>query len=282
MTASSLIAFYFLFFSIVYSQSPRTFINPSPQDTSVFGSIASISGAAVYTVGNLLNITCVPLASGSMTIVMRLIGDLQYLPGSSRLDSSHNTWNPIGVDGNNGNPKFSLSTSNVLYFALYQTNGIKPLSVASFFNLTDSKINAVGLSISATTSGITSSTSSTTSSTSSASQITAAIPSSLLITSAATSTPAVSAGSHGMGTGVKVGIELGVNLGVAILVALLTGIYLLWKRRKVPPSPSQVELTAGKAGYKQEIPWAVPSPQPNLVSTYGGPPPLRHELPLYQ
>ncbi|KAH9222042.1 hypothetical protein DL95DRAFT_441599 [Leptodontidium sp. 2 PMI_412] len=291
MVASSLIAFCLLFSAVVRSQSPGTFINPSPQDASVFGSIASISGTAVYTVGNLLNITWVPLASGSMTIVMwqvdpkqpkTQIGDLQYLPGSSRLDSSHYTWNPIGVDGNNGNPKFDLSTSNVFYFALYQTNGITPLSVTSFFNLTDSKINAVGLPISATTSSITPSSSSTSSSTTTASQITAAVPSSPLITSAATSTPTGSSGSPGMSTGAKVGIGLGVALGVAILVALLTGIFLLLKRRKATPDPPPVELTAGKTEYKQEMPSAVPSPQPHLVSAYGGPSPLRHELPSYQ
>ncbi|KAH6716807.1 hypothetical protein BKA61DRAFT_654124 [Leptodontidium sp. MPI-SDFR-AT-0119] len=273
MVASSLITFCFLFFAVVRSQSPGTFINPSPQDASVFGSIASISGTAVYTVGNLLNITWVPLASGSMTIVMwqvdpkqpkTQIGDLQYLPGSSRLNSSHYTWSPIGVDGNNGNPESDLSTSNVFYFALYQTNGITPLSVTSFFNLTDSKINAVGQPISATHDGSFST-----------------IPSSPLITSATTSTPAGSLGSLGMSTDAKVGIGLGVALGVAILVGLLTGIYLLSKRRKATPGPPPVELTAGKTEYKQEMPSAVPSPQPHLVSTYGGPPPLRHELPSY-
>ncbi|PVH77897.1 hypothetical protein DL98DRAFT_636576 [Cadophora sp. DSE1049] len=290
MIPISLIAFGFLLFSTVHSQSPGTFINPSPQpqDFARFGT-DPLSGNAVYTVGNLLNITWVPLESGSMTIVMwqvdperprNQIGDLQYLPGSSNLDASHYTWNPIGVDGNNGNPDFDLTDSNVFYFALYQTNGLTPLSLTSFFNLTDSKVNALGQSISATTSSILSTTSSTTSSTSSPFHSTAAIPSSPpATTSAIISASTGTSGSSDMTTGAKAGIGLGVSFGVAILVALLAGIYLLLKRKKATPTSPPPGLTAGQTEYKQEMP---PSPKPRLVSTYGDSSSPMHELPSYQ
>ncbi|KAH7389028.1 hypothetical protein BKA64DRAFT_645498 [Cadophora sp. MPI-SDFR-AT-0126] len=311
MTPISLIISVFLCFSSVHSQSPGMFINPSPQPQHFvrFGT-DPLSGNAVYTVGNLLNITWVPLESGSMTVVMwqvdverpkDQIGDLQYLPGSRKdqqiidsietililspgnLDASHYTWNPIGVDGNNGNPNFDLTDGNVFYFALCEKDGLTPLSMTSFFNLTDSKVNALGQSISVTTSSIISSSPSTTSSTSSFSHSTATIPSSPPATTSAINSASIgTSGSSDLTTGAKVGIGLGVSLGVAILVAILAGIYLLLKRKKATPTSPSVELIAGQTDYKYEMPSAASSPKPRLVSTYGGSSAPMHELPSYQ
>ncbi|KAK0123987.1 hypothetical protein ONS95_008975 [Cadophora gregata] len=297
MTPIFIVFLGFLCFSTVNSQSPGIFINPSPQPADIgrFGT-APLSGNAIYTVGNLLNITWNPLASGLTTIVMwqvnaekpkNQIGDLQYLPGSSNLGTSHYTWNPIGVDGNNANPDFDLTESNVFYFALYQTNGLTPMSVTSYFNLTDSKVNAVGQSVPATTSSIASSSSSTTSSISSttssvpsSSDSTAAIPSSSSATSPTiTSISVKDSDSSGLTTGTKVGVGLGVSFGVAILVALLVGIYLLMKRKNATHTSPSDAPTAGTE-YKQEMPSAVPSPKPRLVSTYGNSS-SPHELPSY-
>lgn len=94
MPPKFLIALVFGCISTASSQSPGIFINPSPQQQSAaaFGT-GPLSGNAVYTVGNLLNVTWVPLEAGAMTIVMwqvdperptDQIGDLQYLPGSSK------------------------------------------------------------------------------------------------------------------------------------------------------------------------------------------------------
>jgi len=121
-------------------------------------------------------------------------------------------WN-IQTNGDNGQPSFDLTRSNIFNFALYIPGDKNALIGSSYFNLTNSTVNAQGQVISTASQTTATSSATSQSKTSSTSQSTS---------SSSTS----SSQSSGLSISDKIGIGIGVGIGVPLTLAALAGVFL--------------------------------------------------------
>ncbi|KAF3910237.1 hypothetical protein ABW21_db0203695 [Orbilia brochopaga] len=258
-----LIALFLVFinFGFVYSQNAGPFINPPEAN----GAPPDPKNNPVYTVGNSLNITWTLAGTVSLVIWQTKpngsdIGGLQYLPASHSVANGYYTWNPIGVNGDNNQPRFDLVESNIFHFDLYKDGATGASALSTSFNLTNDTVDAHGSVISVAASSSISlsrpiSTSkstktllapSSTSSTTTSIDLLSTSSTSPISTPTTSSSPSASQTSTGLSTGIKAGIAIAVSIGT---LGVIFGLWQWYRNKRSPKIEGEHSVQVGGIEY---------------------------------
>jgi hypothetical protein len=259
MVTVTFFGFNILYVALVCAQNLGPFINP-PERTS--GAQPDPISNPVYAVGNTINITWTNISSPVALTIWQSVPDepFQYLPFSSKaqllfestckcstylasLSVSWFNWHPIGINGDNGQPSFDLSTSNIFHFDLFNVGATSPIAQSIWFNLTNQTINAQGSIISTSISIFSTSASTGTADNTRPTQL----PSTPISSADSSPSPSSLSEHYGPTSSAKIGIGVGVSIGIVVLVASLAGVFL-WRRgnkKVVPLDKGTSELKTG-------------------------------------